>query len=202
MSEAELLGRARAIAGLSLGQLADLVDVPVPRDSRDAKGFGGQLVERALGGSAGNLSEPDFQALGIELKTVPIDSKGAPAEATFVVTLDPRELITERFEQSRVLHKLRHVLFIPIEGQRSLIPAIRRIGSPVLYSPTKPHLEKLSRDYEDLARRCLLEGPEGLDGELGEWLCVRPKSAKGDAFYLRPKLTALILGTTLFDLPA
>ena len=37
-----------------------------------------------LGASAGSKPEQDFAALGVELKTIPVDSLGRPLETTFV----------------------------------------------------------------------------------------------------------------------
>ena len=69
----ELLHRAQQIAGLTLLQLANQLAEPVPEKLHHAKGWIGQLLEKALGATAGSLPEPDFQQLGIELKTTEID---------------------------------------------------------------------------------------------------------------------------------
>ena len=47
-SEQELVERAQALAGLSLRELAERCNVPVPPDLRRAKGFVGGLVERVV----------------------------------------------------------------------------------------------------------------------------------------------------------
>ena len=48
-NEEELLIRAQALAGQSLEQLAQRLAWPVPSDLRHAKGWPGELLERALG---------------------------------------------------------------------------------------------------------------------------------------------------------
>jgi DNA mismatch repair protein MutH len=83
-TEAELWQRAAAIADQTLGDLANAVAMTVPNDFRREKGFIGQLLERILGASAGNLSKPDFTHLGIELKTLPLNANGQPKESTYV----------------------------------------------------------------------------------------------------------------------
>ena len=85
--EAELLARAEQLAGRTLGQLAGDLGAEVPPDLRHAKGWVGQLIERALGATAGSRAEPDFQHLGVELKTLPVDRRGRPLETTFVCTI-------------------------------------------------------------------------------------------------------------------
>jgi DNA mismatch repair protein MutH len=86
-SEAELLSRARALAGRTLGSLARELGSEPPPDLRRAKGFAGQLLERALGASAGLRGEPDFRGLGVELKSLPVSRAGKPCESTFVCTI-------------------------------------------------------------------------------------------------------------------
>src|SRR5262245_35676959 len=86
-SRSELLARARALSGQSLGALAAHFGVPVPPDLRRRKGFAGELLERALGAVAASRAGPDFPALGVELKSLPVGSQGLPLESTFVCTL-------------------------------------------------------------------------------------------------------------------
>ena len=80
----ELLSRAQVIAGLSFGDLATQLGIPVPPDLKRDKGWVGMLLETALGATAGSKAEQDFRHLGIELKTIPINAQGYPLETTFV----------------------------------------------------------------------------------------------------------------------
>lgn len=186
------MARAHAIVGMTFAELADLLDVPIPRDSARAKGFGGTLVERALGGSAGNQPEPDFELLGVELKTIPLDREGLPIESTFVCSADVSRLITELFADSRVAHKTARVLFVPVEGDKTLIPAVRRVGQAALWIPDEMETSILEADYSLISKRIIAEGLEGVTGSLGRALHLRPKSTRKDAnraFYLRPSFT-------------
>ena len=138
--EAELLTRARALAGLTVGELARRLRQWVPSDPRQTKGLAGQLAERALGATAGSQDEPDFLELGIELKTLPVLPNGQPKESTYVCTLPLQTLADVDFEDSAVWRKLRRVLWLPIEadppsrrGQPPTDPPSRR-GQP----PTDP----------------------------------------------------------------
>ena len=65
----ELLQRVDAIAGLTLGQLAEQYQFKTPDDLLREKGWTGQLIEYVLGATAGSKPTPDFEELGIELKT-------------------------------------------------------------------------------------------------------------------------------------
>ena len=83
-SVAELMQRAHEMAGLTLGQLANLHNIPVPNNLKRDKGWIGQLIEHELGAIAGSKPEQDFLHLGIELKTIPVDANGKPMETTYV----------------------------------------------------------------------------------------------------------------------
>ena len=80
----ELMSRAFRLAGLTLGDLASMAGLQVPSDLRRFKGWGGQLIERWLGATAGSKPEQDFPELGVELKTLPIDHNAKPLETTYV----------------------------------------------------------------------------------------------------------------------
>ena len=81
LTRRRFFGHMAGTIGAGLG--TPLGDLPPLR----AKGLAGTLIERALGASAGSTAEPDFPALGIELKTIPIDAAGRICESTFVCTI-------------------------------------------------------------------------------------------------------------------
>lgn len=208
-TEAELLARAEAIAGYTLGELAAQLWIGVPNEARRAKGWAGQLVERALGATASSRSEPDFPGLGIELKTVPIDGRGVPVESTYVCTapLDPGALGTWR--TSWVRKKLARVVWIPLSTGEAL--ADRRIGAPIAWSPSEAEEAALEADWTELANLVATGDLWQIGGRAGAVLQVRPKAQDAaettwaldeDAqwvrehprgFYLRPAFTAAIL---------
>lgn len=215
----ELLGRARALAGLTFGELARRLSVDVPPDLRRAKGWAGTLLEMALGATARSRAAPDFETLGVELKTLPVDARGRPLETTFVCTIPLTEMAQVEWEQSRVLRKLRCVLWIPVDGTRTTPVAARRIGTPLLWSPSAEDELDLRFDWEELAGMIGGGRVEDVTGHLGRYLQVRPKARDGSArrrasaeggasiralprgFYLRTTFTARILKQH-FALPA
>ncbi len=73
------------------------------------------LLEIWLGASAGSKPEQDFAALGVELKTCPYDP-GCPLETTFVCVAPLTGNSGVTWETSHVRHKLKRVLWIPVEG--------------------------------------------------------------------------------------
>jgi len=176
-SEAALLERARELAGTNLGEIAGRFGLGVPDTLLRAKGWVGMLVERALGASAGSRSEPDFPALGIELKTLPIDASGQPRESTFVCTVELSRIPEIEWDESRVKKKLDRVLWFPVQADRAIPMHQRRLGEPLLWTPAPAEEAALRFDWEDLAGRIACFGTESVTAHLGQFLQVRPKAA-------------------------
>lgn len=210
-TEIELINRAKAIAGLTLGELAAELGIPVPPNLKRDKGWVGQLLEIALGAKAGSKPEQDFAHLGIELKTIPINAHGYPLETTFVCLAPLIQNSGVNWENSHVRHKLSRVLWIPVQGERSIPLADRFIGSPILWQPTEQQELQLRRDWEELMDYIVLGKLHQINATLGEVLQLRPKAANSRArakgintkgkvietlplgFYLRKEFTAEIL---------
>lgn len=180
-SEAQLLTQARQLAGYSLGELATMAGLVTPRDLKRDKGWIGVLLEIWLGASAGSKPEQDFAALGVELKTIPVDSLGRPLETTFVCVAPLTGNTGVTWETSHVRHKLKRVLWIPVEGERSIPLAERRVGSPLLWSPNDEEDQQLRLDWEELMDMIVLGHVERITARHGEVLQLRPKAANGRA---------------------
>lgn len=207
----ELLRRAAALAGRSIGALAEDCSVALPADPRRAKGFVGELVEGALGASAGNLDLPDFPELGVELKTIPLDREGRVQESTFVCAIALEGAAQSAWETSRAWRKLRRVLWMPVEAASVATLAERRLGRARLWEPDAAEEARLRADWTMLMGRIALGRFEELDATLGAVLQVRPKAAnaavevelpgaEGDlvrtgprGFYLRARFTEELL---------
>ena len=169
--EAELLARARALAGRALAALAAELSVALPEDLGRSKGFAGTLVERALGASASSRSLPDFPHLGVELKTIPVDPAGAPRESTFVCTLPLAAIPRTPWEGSPARRKLARVLFVPLEAGAG---AARRLGASFLWSPDAAEDAALSADWDAFAT-LVRRGEPDVPSSTGTCLQVRPK---------------------------
>jgi DNA mismatch repair protein MutH len=210
-SEAELLARAGELSGRTLGDVAAQFHRVVPDDLRRSKGWIGQLFEHALGATASSRAHPDFEALGIELKTIPVRRDGVPCESTFVCTIDLARIDAVEWEVSLVKRKLSRVLWIPVTGERDVPVGARRIGTPLLWTPSDADLAALRFDWEELCAVIGRGDVETLTGHFGRYLQVRPKAADARSrrrgvdrdglpmatlprgFYLRTQFTARIL---------
>lgn len=211
----QLLAQAQSIAGLTFGELADELHIPVPIDLKRDKGWVGMLLERALGATAGSKAEQDFSHLGVELKTLPINAEGYPLETTFVSLAPLVQNSGVKWENSHVRHKLSCVLWMPIEGSRHIPLRERHIGAPILWKPTAEQERQLKQDWEELMDLIVLGKLEQITARIGEVMQLRPKGANSRAvtkgigkngeiidtlplgFYLRKEFTAQILNVFL-----
>ncbi|WP_260861483.1 DNA mismatch repair endonuclease MutH [Citrobacter sp. Marseille-Q6884] len=180
-SETQLLTQARLLSGYTLGELAGMAGLVTPKDLKRDKGWIGVLLEIWLGASAGSKPEQDFAALGVELKTIPVDSLGRPLETTFVCVAPLTGNTGVTWETSHVRHKLKRVLWIPVEGERTIPLAERRVGSPLLWSPNEEEDRQLRLDWEELMDMIVLGHVERITARHGEVLQLRPKAANSRA---------------------
>ena len=180
-SEAALLAQARRLAGYTLGELALLAGMSAPSDLKRDKGWIGVLLELWLGASAGSKPEQDFAALGVELKTIPVDKQGRPLETTFVCVAPLTGNSGVVWETSHLRHKLKRVLWMPIEGSRTIPVAERRVGSPLLWSPNEEEERQLRLDWEELMDLIVLGQVARITARHGEVLQLRPKAANSKA---------------------
>ena len=203
--------RCRALAGKSLGQVAAELNIAVPGSRARAKGWAGQLVERYLGASAASQPEPDFQTLGIELKTIPVTRRGRAKESTFVCMTPMTVSGGLRWSDSTVRRKLNRVLWAPIEADPGILPVNSRVGNAFLWSPSAEQARVLEQDWQELIEMVCFGEFDRISAKHGEYLQVRPKAANSASlaratlpngetgltlprgFYLRTRFTNMLL---------
>jgi DNA mismatch repair protein MutH len=189
-----LLAHARALVGVELSELADALGLPVPVGHLRTKGWSGQVIEQELGAVVGGGRGPDFAALGVELKTVPVreaidpgDPRRVPAsfeplESTAVCQIDPVAIAGESWESSYVREKLARVLFIALAVRpdaRSV--GERRVAAVRLWSPDADETRALRDDFELFVRSYYRQGRAAeITGHLGAVMQVRPKGRDAD----------------------
>lgn len=206
-----LLARARGLEGTAVGEIARALRLDTRGDAVRTKGTGGAILERALGATGGSTREVDFPALGVELKTIPVDARGAPVESTYVCTLSLADAEEQEWATSWVRAKLARVLFVPLVGDDGVAWTARRVGASVLWSPTPAQESVLRADFDEVVGLVGVGRIEELTAHLGRWMQVRPKAANGRVrtiawgaegeaiatvprgFYLRTRFTGAIL---------
>lgn len=214
-TETDLLNAAESLEGLSFHQLAVRLGIQAPTIASSRKGWLGAAMEVALGGQVNSRSGPDFAELGIELKTLPINSRGKPAESTFVTGISLLTLHRQNWETSTCFAKLRRMLWVLIEGDRTIPFPERRIGPAILWSPSVEDEAVLKQDWLELTGLMTCGRLDEVHAGLGTYLQVRPKAADAQAltyaydaqgekqqtlprgFYLRASFTEKILLTHL-----
>lgn len=210
-SISNLLQRAHLLAGITLAELAEQLEQELPPNLLKDKGTVGQLIEIALGASAGSKAEPDFPHLGIELKTLPVSRLGQPLESTYVCIAPMTGATLQRWEDSWVCRKLQHVLWVPVLASRDIPLRDRMIGRAFLWSPDPAQQHLLKQDWEELMDLIALGGLDQIKGAHGKVLQLRPKAANSKAltaaigphgepvmalprgFYLKTSFTSQIL---------
>ena len=182
----ELLERCENIAGYSLAELAEIANIPLAKDLRTNKGWVGQLIEWHLGATAGSKPEQDFKNLGIELKTIPINQQGKVLETTFVCSAPILNTSKLTWKNSNVRNKLSCVLWVPVQGDRSVKLGERIVGSGFLWSANSKQALLLSTDWNDIMEKVALGKIESISARDGQVMQLRPKAANGrcltDAF--------------------
>lgn len=175
--EAALLVQCRAVEGFSFGQLAQQLQIHIPDNALQRKGWIGTALEKVLGTTAGNQSLPDFVELGIELKTLPINATGKPAESTFVTSIPLLSIGSQTWETSQCWAKLKRVLWIPIEADPALPFSHRRIGKAQLWTPSLSEQRILAQDWTELTDMIVQGKLEDIRAQMGMYLQIRPKAA-------------------------
>lgn len=210
-SEEELLDRAARLAGKTLQQLSGIIEITVPLNQKQAKGWIGEAMEMYLGATAATLPEPDFQKIGVELKTIPVTRHHRPKESTYVCTVQLTNLTDLNWENSTVKKKLNRVLWVPVEADSSIPFPTRRIGNAFLWSPDPEQLVDLRTDWQEIMDMISTGELNIVTSDYGKVLQVRPKGMNSKAltkartetgepgmtlprgFYLRSSFTRQIL---------
>jgi DNA mismatch repair protein MutH len=218
VSAEALLRHAQALVGTTLAEIAEGLGLPVPFDPVRSKGWPGQIIERELGAGTESGAEPggrgpDFAALGVECKTVPVNRTLAPLESTCVCHIDPVAIAGERWETSYVRRKLGRVLFVALLVPDPNTPVgDRQVRAVTLWSPSAEEEQLLAADFQLFVENFFRPGRGAeITGHVGQVMQVRPKGrnaadrrlvvgADGTpvslgrcGFYLRPAFVGRIL---------
>lgn len=209
----ELQQRCQQITDLTIGHLAEKLGISPPKNLLHAKGWMGQLIETFLGANSGNKAQPDFPHLGVELKTIPVDSNYKPLESTYVCTVQTNARVLT-WHDSWVYQKLKRVLWVPVlatANNHKLAIEQRVIKAPFLWDMDNTIEEILRIDWEELMELLQLGHGKALTAKFGTFLHIRPKAANSKilhdyinadgsrtkivprGFYLRTQFTADIL---------
>lgn len=174
-----LLGRLNQVQGVPFRELAQAHAIEWHEEARRNKWLTGHIVEAALGMDPDTRPEADLTDLGVEIKSIPIGGRDdlRPHEHTKITMLNFQDVLENEFENSRVYHKLRNILFAPVVKHDKDRPDQWYIRSPFIWMPSLDALDQLKADY-DAVRTVIIDGAvEDLSGA---------QPPKGQGTYLLP----------------
>jgi DNA mismatch repair protein MutH len=179
-SEADLISACYNLQGKTLLDLAWQFNINIPAQPILRKGLFGKVLEQYFAIS-NKRAAPDFENLGIELKTLPLGQNGLPNASTFITYISLGTHHTETWLTSRCLSKIKRILWIPIEAD-ALIPfTARRIGMGFLWSPSLKQLQALESDWLELSELIIHGDLDKINARHGNILQVRPKASNNKA---------------------
>lgn len=202
--------------GYSIFEIASKLNLFLPRNIKN-KGYIGRIIEKFFGLNTGNKPMRDFNSIGIELKTIPINKKnGSVLEPTFVCNASLTGNNGIIWEKSYIRYKLQRILWIPIQRNSFLDLKKCIFGLPFLWTPSFKEEKKIKEDWEDIMSMIVLGQINELDSTYGEILQIKKKAKNSKSltkgvgeygqsiftvprgFYLRKIFTnSLILNNTI-----
>lgn len=213
-NEEHLISYAKLISGYTIFEIASKLNFNLPKNINN-KGYIGNIIEKFFGINSGNKPIQDFNLIGIELKTIPINKKNYPLEPTFICTAP---LIGNNgiiWKTSYIRYKLMRILWIPIKINRLISLKEYVIGDPFLWSPNLIEEKKIKKDWEEIMNIIVLGQIEKLNSKYGELLQIKIKAKNSKSltqgvgehgqpiftsprgFYLRKSFTKLLLSKNI-----
>src|ERR1043166_4346369 len=173
----EAIRRINLIVGKDLRALADEYKIAVWRNSRENKGWAGQVIERYLGLPQNSRQAPDFGDW--ELKVVPLrkDASGNlhVKESMAITMIEPVEVLANKFEDSHLYDKLRSMVVVSrvwesAREEHSMLHAAAEfdLDDPKIYAQVRD-------DYETIRGQIRTHGIDSVTGALGKVVQARTK---------------------------
>src|SRR4029079_6817419 len=131
------------VEGKTIRDVASLLGTSVGRDKSAAARVIRLLVGQKAKGRLG-----DFERFGVELKTVPIDSRDRPVESTSFPSFIHEELQYETWPDSDLLGRLNRILFVPIRRSKGQDQGEGVVQKAFFWSPPEADLVGISGEWE------------------------------------------------------
>ena len=195
----EAIRRINLIVGKDLRALADEYKIPVWKNSRENKGWAGQVIERYLGLPQNSRQAPDFGDWELKVVSLRKDADGNlhVKESMAITMLEPAEVVANKFEDSHLYDKLRSMVVVSriYESKEELHSILHAAAE---FDLDNPDIRKqVIRDYESIRTQIREQGIDSVTGDLGKLVQARTKGrghgSTSRAFYARPIFVAHIL---------
>lgn len=209
-NENHLLKHAKSMHDHSINDLSIKYNIQL-KENKKNKGYLGNIIENFFGLKNNNKPIKDFDSLGIELKTIPINNRGIPLESTFICSVPLIKNSGLIWNTSYVRYKINRILWVPIEKNKSTNIREYRVKYPFLWSPNYEEEKKIKTDWNEIMDMIVLGKINKINSKYGEVLFVKTKTnskknytqAIGEngqpiftipkGFYLRKKFTYLLI---------
>jgi len=156
----DVLRTADEIQGVPFAELAAAHGVDWSSDAVRRKGLPGIMSQKCFGVPMDSEPEPDMKDFAIEIKSVPVSLDLKVQEHTKVTTLTPKEVRDHDWRHSRVYHKLRNILFVPVVKPSKEKPGDWYFRTPFIWMPSVIRENQLEKDYEAVRAHVLALKPE------------------------------------------
>ena len=195
----EAIRRINLIVGKDLRALADEYKIPVWKNSRENKGWAGQVIEHYLGLPQNSRQAPDFGDWELKVVSLRKDADGSLhlKESMAITMLEPAEVVANKFEDSHLYDKLRSMVVVSriYESKEELHSVLHAAAE---FDLDNPDIRKqVVRDYESIRTQIREQGIDSVTGDLGKLVQARTKGrghgSTSRAFYARPIFVAHIL---------
>jgi DNA mismatch repair protein MutH len=105
-------------------------------------------IVRSLIGERSSGRSGDFARFGVEVKVVPVNSRGGLVERMSFPAFVHEELVFETWPNSDLLGRLNRLLIVPIHREKGAPLAETRLGRAFFWSPTPSELEGIASEWE------------------------------------------------------
>ncbi len=174
----ELLYRLDQLVGVPFSELKGRSGREWQGEGVHNKGWGGNLIDKLVGGEAGNEPQPDISFLGIEVKTISIGENAKVIHPTKVTSLNYAKVHALEWWESTAFHKLRAVLFVPIVKKDPNSPDDWFVRRPFIWLPSPKVINQFKADYDSVRTLVRAKRFDQISSA---------KPPEGQGLYLHPK---------------
>lgn len=146
---------AQRLVGHSLREMTDLASIQDPKRRRGA--YGNAIEECYFRIPANSRPEADFAKAGLELKVTPLKQPKPGVfrskERLVLANIDYHAVVSETFETSHLLEKIRRVLLIEYLWEKDVDPLDYQVLLADVWSIPEEDLPQMRQDWETVVQK-------------------------------------------------
>lgn len=179
---------ASLLKGRTLREMIDVDELDEPHRRRGS--FGNAVEEYYFRYDINSDSRPDFDEVGLELKTTPVkrNAKGelVAKERLVLTMIDYMDVVDEDFEHSHLLEKASDILLITYLYEPDVSPLDYVIEAVVRWGIPEEDLPQIKRDWETVVDKVRAGHAEDISGSDTLYLEACTKAANGSVRRAQP----------------